>query len=59
MHPLINVQLAKAVRDDRRRRNEERRNDIQDERRPGGFPRLRAPWPPGLSPGQAKPDRFA
>lgn len=56
MHPLINVQLARAVRDDSRRRARRQRGMRRGESRP--VPRLRAPWPPGWSPEQAAPDRF-
>jgi hypothetical protein len=47
MHPLINVMLADAIRNDRLRQAESYRRARQATRR--SPPRLRAPWSPGWS----------
>ena len=50
MHPLLNVYLAEAIRDDRLRDAKRRgREAARAERRPAPLPFLRAPWPPGWS----------
>ena len=49
MHPFLNVQLAEAIMEDRRRQAEERRRRRLARVERSSAPRLSAPWPSGWS----------
>jgi hypothetical protein len=49
MHPLLNIHLAEAIMEDRRRQAERHRRLRQAPVERSSAPRLSAPWPNGWS----------